>query len=192
MTGAVWEAALEELRSYSNRGAGKDGRPGSEALVYLGGVVVDGELLATTAYLLTHEAQGDAVVVGAAEARWLLRTLRCREEKLIAQIHTHRGRAGHSPGDDLHATSFHEGFLSIVVPFFGRDAGTPADCAVLEFRGGAFRELSAADIDRRIRLDVHVVRRPSSRSPTPSPSDRREHPWTRFAQRLSSIARRLR
>jgi hypothetical protein len=126
----IWQGALEVLREYAALGRGPFGR-GSEGLVYLGGVVAEQELIVTGLYVLAHEAQGDQVVVGEAEARWLLHALRTRDEKLIAQVHSHRGRAGHSHGDDVHATSFHAGFVSIVVPRFAAQVTTVQECAVL-------------------------------------------------------------
>jgi hypothetical protein len=93
------------------------------------------------------------------EARWLLQTLRARDEKLIAQLHSHRWLAGHSPGDDTWATSFHEGFLSIVVPHFGAGVSLPVDCAVLEYRSGQFIGLARAEVARRIQVYPETVER---------------------------------
>ena len=161
----VWSAALQEVRRYATLGS-EGRRRGSEALVYLGGVVAGDELLVTTLYCLDHEPQGDRVVVAASEARWLLGALRARDEKLIGQVHSHRGAAGHSLGDDLHATSFHDGFLSLVAPDFGHGVTTIGQCAVLEFRNGRFAELHAAEVQRRVRVDKQVVR-PTSDAATP-------------------------
>jgi hypothetical protein len=180
----VWDRALEVIREYATLGAEQDSI-GSEALVYLAGAVSGGELLVTSLYELCHAAQGDRVVVTPGEARWLLRTLRARDEKLIGQVHSHRGRAGHSPGDDLHATSFHEGFLSVVVPRFGAGITTPAQCAVLEFRAGKFGQLTPEDSDRRIKVYGQIAR--------PAADDHRaareEGGWRAFVKKLKSIAR---
>src|SRR5204862_8073148 len=108
--------------------------------------------IVTGLYRRNHAPQGDRVVVAPEEARWLLRTLRARDEKLVGQLHSHRGLAGHSPGDDVWATSFHEGFLSIVVPRFGAGVTAPVDCAVLEYRDGRFVPLGRDEVEQRIRL----------------------------------------
>lgn len=190
----VWTAALKVMTEYAVLG-GERHRRGSEALVYLGGVVTDEEILVTTLYCLEHEPQGDRVVVTELEARWLLRALRARDEKLIGQIHSHRGIAGHSIGDDLHATSFHDGFLSVVVPDFGASVTAISHCAVLEFHSGRFVELTAAEIKHRLRIDAQIVRRESDAkiaSATYPTVPTQESPWTRFAQRLRSIARKQR
>jgi hypothetical protein len=181
--GLIWTGCLETVRAYATRGAER-GRRGSEALVYLGGVVTGAEMIVTGLYRLHHEPQGDRVVVTPEEARWLLETLRSRDEKLVAQLHSHRGFAGHSHGDDAWATSFHEGFLSIVIPRFGAVAA-PVDCAVLEYRGGEFVELTRDEVAHRLRIHPEI----SERVPLPvKTASVKEGQWRAFALRLKSIA----
>lgn len=158
---AIWQATLETVRAYASRGHER-GRRGSEALVYLAGIVSGQEIVVTGLYRLDHAAQGDRVVVTPAESRWLVRTLHARDEKLIGQLHSHRGRAGHSFGDDVYATSFHEGFLSIVVPRFGRAVTWPQQCRVLEYREGMFVELEGEEVRRRLRVEPQLVERNAS------------------------------
>jgi hypothetical protein len=180
----LWQEALTTMRAYATRGGARR-RRGSEALIYFGGIVAGDEMIATTLYRLDHAPQGDRVVVTREEARWLLRELQARDDKLLAQLHSHRGLAGHSPGDDAHATSFHDGFLSIVVPFFGRGVVAPAECAVLEYRTGDFVELDAEEIERRIHVYEAIVERSGT-------TVEKEQRWRAFARRLKSIARKPR
>lgn len=183
---ATWASALDTVGAYATLG-GEDGRRGSEALVYLGGVGTGTEMIVTGLYRLHHEPQGDRVVVRPDEARWLLQALRARDEKLIAQLHSHRWLAEHSHGDDIWATSFHEGFVSIVVPNFGTGVGSPVDCAVLEFRKGAFVELPRGEVLRRILVYPETIERvglPTLSAPT------KERPWRAFARKLKSIAQK--
>jgi hypothetical protein len=183
---ATWESALDTVGAYATLG-GEDGRRGSEALLYLGGVGTGTEMIVTGLYRLHHQPQGDRVVVTPDEARWLLQALRARDEKLIAQLHSHRWLAEHSHGDDIWATSFHEGFLSIVVPNFGIRVGSPVDCAVLEYREGAFVELPRAEVVHRIVLYRETIERvalPTLSAPT------KERPWRAFARKLKSIAQK--
>jgi len=52
---------------------------------------------------------------------WLTRfwlALAESHESVRMQVHTHRGRAGHSPTDDAGALVYQEGFLSLVLPRF--------------------------------------------------------------------------
>lgn len=183
----LWEAALAVMRRYAQLGA-DCGTRGSEALVYLAGAVAGGELLVTSLYRIDHVPQGDRVVVTRAEARWLVRTLRARDEKLVGQLHSHRSWAGHSHGDDLHATSFHEGFISIVVPRFGAGIVSSAQCAVLEFRRGEFVELSSEEVERRIKVYPQIARSRADDHPELG----EEGWWRGFAKRLKSIAPRPR
>jgi hypothetical protein len=183
----IWTAGLDEMRRYATQGVGWR-RRGSEALVYVGGVVAGGEIVVTTLYCLGHEAQGDCVIVTADEARWLLRMLRERDEKLVGQVHSHRFAAGHSPGDDQHATSFHEGFLSIVVPRFGQGVTSVEQCAVLAYRRGAFEYLGDDEVAERLRVQPQAIARVAT-APIVSSTDTPESRWPRFVQSLKSIAR---
>jgi hypothetical protein len=187
---AIWSHALAVVRDYAGRGRER-GKHGSEALVYLGGTSVGSEILVSGLYVLNHPPQGDRVVVTPAEARWLLRTMRARDEKLVAQVHSHRGRAGHSFGDDLNATSFHDGFLSIVVPRFGVAVNGLSQCVVLEFRDGGFVELGPAEQERRIKVYAQVVERRGDAAAAGHVEEGCEW-WARFARRLRSIARKPR
>jgi hypothetical protein len=63
IAGPLWRAALETVRHYGRRRCA-GGRVGSEALVYLGGVVAANEMIVTTLYRLGHLAQGGRVVAG--------------------------------------------------------------------------------------------------------------------------------
>ena len=181
----IWSAALNELRVYGT--LGRDGR-GSEGLVYLGGAVAGDEMIVTSLYCLDHAPQGGRVIVTPIEAKWLLRVLRAHDEKLVGQVHSHRGTAGHSRGDDQHATSFHEGFLSIVVPQYGHGITAVSHCAVLEYRDGAFADLTASEVQRRVRVEPYVVRRITAAPATDPPESR----WHRYVQRLRSTVLGLR
>jgi hypothetical protein len=183
---SLWHAALATVHDYGTR-ANEGGRCGSEAIVYLGGVVAGDEMAVMSLYRLGHAPQGDRVVVTREESRWLIRELRARDEKLVGQLHSHRNLAGHSPGDDAWATSFHEGFLSIVVPFFGRDVTAPAECAILEHRAGEFVELDVDEVERRIQVYETIVERKGAVA-----TEKKETGWRAFVRRLRSIARRRR
>jgi hypothetical protein len=144
-------------------------------------------MIVTSLYRLNHVPQGDRVVVVREESRWLVRELRARDEKLVGQLHSHRGSAGHSSGDDACATSFHEGFLSIVIPFFARGVTVPADCAFLEYRAGEFIELDLREIEQRIRVYEPVIERDGALA-----TRKEQVGWRAFVERLRSIALRRR
>ncbi|SRR6266567_77055 len=175
----LWQRTLGVIRRYAKLG-GRSRIRGSEAIVYWAGVVAAGEMVITAIYELNHAPQGDSVRVTPEEARWLVRTLRSRDEKLVAQVHSHRGLAGHSHGDDLWATSFHEGFVSIVVPHFASDVTSPLQCAVLDYRGGQFQPMAPEEIERRIVLAPTMVVKPQTWLG-------KDSAWKRFVQKLKSI-----
>ena len=155
----IWNQTLIVLRDY--------GADSSEGLVFWGGCVSGAVTQITGLYVLGHEPQGGRVEVAAQESRWLVRQLRLRDEKLIAQVHSHPRAAFHSDGDDRLAASYHSGFLSIVVPYFGSDVESIDDCAVFEFNGTQFVQLSPGEVDRRIRtLPLVVEMGPRSAVPT--------------------------
>jgi hypothetical protein len=175
----LWQRTLEVMRRYSKL-RGHSSKRGSEAIVYWAGVVTADEMVITALYELNHEPQGDRVQVTPDEARWLVRTLASRDEKLVAQVHSHRGGAGHSHGDDLWATSFHEGFVSIVIPGFGSDVTNPVRCAALDYREGHFRPMTPEEVERRIRVAPARVVKPQAWL-------RKDSIWERFVQKLKSI-----
>lgn len=147
----LWRESLEILRSY--------GKDGSEGLVFWGGVVAGDCLQITGLYAPRHRPQGLRVRLAADESRWLLRLLRERDEKLVAQVHSHSDLAFHSDGDEERAASFHSGFLSIVVPHFGVGVERLEDCAVFEYDGKGFIELDHQLQPLRIRHQPWLVLR---------------------------------
>lgn len=181
----IWTAALDEVRGYARVGP-RDGRRGSEGLIYFGGVPTADTLIVTSVFRLHHEPQGDRVAPTPGEVRWLLTMLRERDEKLIAQLHTHRHGAHHSEGDDRKATSFHDGFLSIVAPGFAIDVARIDQCIVHEYRDGRFHSLSVEEAAARFTVAPQVVDRSHDRAAEELSR------WGRFVQRLKSIARRWR
>ncbi len=177
----IWQRSLEVLRLY--------GIVGSEGLVFWGGTITADTIQVTGLYIPAHEPQGGHVKVTAEEGRWLLRRLKDRDEKLVAQFHSHGGLAGHSDGDDERAASAHEGFISIVAPYFAREVTAPHQCGVHEYDGCRFHRLSDDDVCRRIVIvGLFAERRPIPIVPIgPEPPKRRS--WLRTI--ASSLKRKL-
>lgn len=75
------------------------------------------------------------------------------DERYLARIHSHPGPAFHSPADDSNPVLTAQGSFSIVVPFFGlglrRGLGA---CAIFRYTGGAWVELSRAEIEGALRV----------------------------------------
>lgn len=180
----IWTRSVEELRSYA--------ASRSEALVFWGGVVVSASVQVTGLYLLRHEAQGGRVRVTPEESRWLLRRLRQRDEKLIAQVHSHPGQAFHSHGDDERAASFHAGYLSIVAPDFAVPVREIGECEVFESTGDCFRRLGAAEVRARLQIISLVEERlPSGREPSRSIPTIRKREWRWLTTIASSLSEKL-
>lgn len=140
----AWARTLQTIRTF--------GDENSEALVFWGGVVVADSLQVTAVYMPVHKPQGWRVRLTDVESRWLVRRLAERDEKLVAQVHSHPELAFHSPGDEARAASFHAGYMSIVVPRFGSGVEDLAECAVFEFDGARFIAVAPGEVERRVRL----------------------------------------
>lgn len=181
----IWTAALDEVRRYSSLRS-QEGKRGSEGLVYFGGVPSTHAVVVTSLYRLSHSPQGDCVKPTSDEVRWLLSTLRQRDEKLVAQLHTHRHSAHHSAGDNAMATSFHDGFMSIVAPGFAVNVDEIAQCIVHEYQSGNFRTLSLEETNQRFIVQPQIADRSHDRIKEEA------NKWRRYVQRLRSIARRRR
>ncbi len=137
-----WLRTIATAREY--------GKNNSEALILWGGVVSGKDVVVTGLYIPQHSAQGYRVALNSDESRWLIRQLRERDEKLLAQVHSHPCEAFHSAGDDERAASFHAGYISIVIPRFGRRVARPTDCAIFEYDGSRFIQLKRAEVASRI------------------------------------------
>lgn len=157
----IWDATLREVARYRTSR--------SEALMFWGGVVAVDSVAVTGLYLPVHTPQGARVALIPEESRWLLRRLQQRDEKLVAQVHSHPGAAYHSHGDDRHATSYHPGAYSIVIPDYGIDVRSPFDCAIYVHDGHSFRLLDSTEVARLVSVAIVVEqRRPVSSHADPA------------------------
>jgi len=76
------------------------------------------------------------VFVGLEKLLEINRELVKREIVLLCQLHTHPGDFGHSTGDERQAASYRLGFISIVVPNYGRQGLMSLKrCYVYEYIG---------------------------------------------------------
>ena len=79
--------------------------------------------------------------------------------ELLGQVHSHPGNSvGHSRGDDENALMPYDGFLSIVVPNYGRQGmNRLAICGVHIFEGSRFRRLSQYEVAARFRVVKELI-----------------------------------
>lgn len=151
-----------------------------------GGIVSGGTIQISGLYILNHKAQGRCVIVTPEESRWLVKTLRQRDEKLVAQVHSHPGEAFHSQGDDERAASFHTGFLSIVLPNYALNVHAISDCFAVEYDGREFVELNKQDMHNRIKILPLIEKHNSTENQSKSSE---ESSWSRL--KLLSLKQKL-
>lgn len=80
------------------------------------------------------------------------RLLSERQLRLLAQVHSHPGRAYHSRTDDLYAIVTTEGGLSLVVPDFAVGPVDLGHWATYRLRGGRWLELAAHEVLELVRV----------------------------------------
>jgi proteasome lid subunit RPN8/RPN11 len=73
--------------------------------------------------------------------------------RLIAQVHSHPGKAYHSEADDRYAIVTADGGFSLVVPNFGRAPANPASWAVYRLISGQWQELSREQVETIFEID---------------------------------------
>jgi len=132
----------------------RDGKIPHEGVAYWAGQHVgDGVLLTTCIAPAAITTRGSFETSVCANAQ-VVAYLGAAQLELIAQVHSHPGDfVGHSDGDDRRALMPYEGFLSIVVPHYGREGMRPLNnCGVHLFDNSRFRRLTDAEIDMRFRV----------------------------------------
>lgn len=63
--------------------------------------------------------------------------------QVVGQVHTHPGSAYHSGGDDDGARTAYDGYISIVVPGYGRELPSLLGAAIYSYRNHKFSRLVA-------------------------------------------------
>jgi proteasome lid subunit RPN8/RPN11 len=98
---------------------GAAGRLGVECIVLWLGRRTEGGWCVEEAYRPDHFAKLDQFVIPATAMQTLHDRLRQHRLMVVAQVHSHPGRAFHSEADDEGAIVRHAGALSLVLPMFG-------------------------------------------------------------------------
>jgi len=151
----VSTAVLRETQAYIE----EHGAEGTEAYVFWAGAVADREAYISTCVYPTANARHGGVKVPLRKMTEINLELRDRDQIVLAQVHSHPGVARHSPVDEEKAVSFHEGFVSIVVPDFGE---TPVydlrDCGVYVYTAGdGWQLLDEAEVEDRFAIEETVL-----------------------------------
>jgi hypothetical protein len=82
--------------------------------------------------------------------------------RMIAQIHSHPGRAYHSSMDDRYAIVTAEGGLSIVVPNFARGPADLSKWTVYRLRNSRWVALRWGEVEKIFSIKESAVGRPSN------------------------------
>jgi hypothetical protein len=109
VAGDVWSATLDQLRTC---GAGR-----RECVVYWVGPAQTAGLVTRVVHPI-HTAKPWHYQVDDAWLTQFWLGLASTHESVRLQVHTHGGRAFHSPTDDAGALVYQQGFLSLVLPGF--------------------------------------------------------------------------
>lgn len=96
----------------------KAGSKRREGIVLWLGQRAGAHIQVTDAYQPLHTSKADMFHITPAGMNALRRELRHRRRMVVAQVHTHPGRAYHSKADDEWAIVRHVGALSLVLPDF--------------------------------------------------------------------------
>jgi hypothetical protein len=83
-----------------------------------------------------------------------------RDLLLLAQVHSHPGNFGHSPGDEIRAASYRMGFISIVVPCFAlKETHDLSGCYIYEYEGNwNWRLLQGNEASSRFVVEDSLIR----------------------------------
>lgn len=149
----VPRACVEEIQDHLRR----VGREGYEGLgLWVGrqaGVRFDVTRAVIPAQKHIRTSDGVCVAVGAEELHRLNVWLYREKLTLMAQVHSHPGRAYHSDTDDAYAVATAVGCLSLVVPDFARRPFGLGEAASYRLDAKArWRSLSRADVERMITI----------------------------------------
>lgn len=151
----VSTAVLRETQRYIE----EHGQRGQEAYVFWAGAAIEHEAYITTCVYPTANVHHGGVKVPLDTMTDINLALRDRDQVILAQAHSHPGKALHSPVDEERAVSFHDGFASIIVPDFGE---TPIydlrDCGVYIYTADSdWRLLDDAEIEKRFTIEETVL-----------------------------------
>ena len=130
------------------------GLRGMEAVVVWVGNVVDDTTARITAAVrpgqIAYRSDAGCAVEVPPEALSELIEILPDDVFVLARLHTHPTEAYHSDIDDTNMLISHHGAISIVVPYFAREALKLARCSVNELRHGTgWVELTATEVNRR-------------------------------------------
>lgn len=134
---------LEKLRTF--------GRNGCEGFLLWLGNIDDEEAHVTEGIVPPQNSvkneEGVGYFVSGQTLFEVARYLASRKLRLIAQVHSHPGRAYHSEADDRYAVATAEGSFSLVVPDFGLSSEDMSDWAIYQLNRSGWHALKRDTIE---------------------------------------------
>lgn len=122
-------------------------RKGHEGIAYLLGQSDGTTTLAVSAFRPEARTTGGSFTVTSPAMAQIVRTATNLGLHLVGQVHTHPGRAYHSDGDDAGARIAYSGYVSVVLPNYGRQLPALTGAATFMFLAGqGFVPLEASRI----------------------------------------------
>jgi len=120
---------------------------GQEGIVYLLGQSDGTTTVALAAIRPAAQVTRGSFMVGAPAMAKVVRAAVDRGLQVVGQVHTHPGDAFHSDGDDDGARIAFTGYVSVVLPDYGRHLPALTRAAAFFFQGGkGFVPLDAAAV----------------------------------------------
>lgn len=144
----VLQQTSEHLKKY--------GRKESEALVFWAGWLDEKcNAYVTSCKIPPNTNWGGGVRVELDGMLALMDELVKDDLLLLAQVHSHPGDFGHSYGDDLSASSYRKGYISIVVPNYGLiDLKDLSRCYVHEYaQNWEWKLLDEKEVRERFKIE---------------------------------------
>lgn len=136
--------------------AGKRGVEG--VALWMGTFKTSTEFIVQTTRIPEQKAfsteEGLLYIVGEQELERINLWLYENKQILLAQIHSHPGRAYHSETDDAYPIVARIGGISIVIPNFGFNGFSLDDFAVYRLDGNGWNELTMKEIQDLIHITV--------------------------------------
>lgn len=149
-TEAVWHVTDAFFRKMAPRGR--------ETVALWYGVEEPGRHIAVAIGLPRAESQDYNFAIPSGELERLSLEAVPRGLVVVAQLHAHPGRSTtHSDHDNENAVSFHPGFISVVLPHYGREGLDIMGCGVHEYDGSQWRKLPAIENAKRIQVVPTVL-----------------------------------
>ncbi len=126
--------------------------PREAYVLWLGYLSKDSEVAISHVFPFTGPSTPKSAEPSPEDLTTLAERLRSTGEFVFAQLHSHPGLAFHSLEDDAYAFSLKRGFVSVVVPWFGRRLSKDlTSCAFYE-RDDGWRRWRDSEVRRRVAI----------------------------------------